>query len=107
MLATEAFRPPTRFVLCRMDTESPRIFQMLLTQLLWSDPCEKRGVRSNTRSQGILFGPDVTQAFMEKNHLRRGIIRSHEVVQTGLRLQQNGRLITVFRFVSLRVLLFV
>lgn len=41
------------------------------------------------------FGPDVTKAFLEENHLDY-IIRSHEVKAEGYEVAHGGRCVTVF-----------
>ncbi|KAL6776700.1 hypothetical protein ACKKBF_B30600 [Auxenochlorella protothecoides x Auxenochlorella symbiontica] len=50
----------------------------LATDVLWSDPLLDPGFQFNTtRNIGMVFGPDVTQRFLEENGLRL-ILRSHE-----------------------------
>ncbi|KXZ48137.1 hypothetical protein GPECTOR_30g233 [Gonium pectorale] len=51
---------------------------LLATDVLWSDPVAAPGLRENdARGVGLVFGPDVTEAFLRANGLRL-IIRSHE-----------------------------
>lgn len=51
---------------------------VIATDVLWSDPAPEPGlVENEARGVGLLFGPDVTQAFLEANKLKL-IIRSHE-----------------------------
>lgn len=51
---------------------------IIATDVLWSDPAAQPGlVLNDARGVGLLFGPDVTQAFLEANKLKL-IIRSHE-----------------------------
>ncbi|DBA68202.1 TPA: hypothetical protein ACH3X2_013819 [Trebouxia sp. C0005] len=51
---------------------------VIATDVLWSDPAPEPGLKENeARGVGLLFGPDITQAFLEANKLRL-IIRSHE-----------------------------
>ncbi|KAK9814926.1 hypothetical protein WJX73_002193 [Symbiochloris irregularis] len=46
--------------------------------ILWSDPVATPGMRLNKfRGVGLVFGPDITEAFLAANNLRL-IIRSHE-----------------------------
>eukprot|EP01018_Ginkgo_biloba_P032235 Gb_23733 [translate_table: standard] len=46
--------------------------------VLWSDPSTNPGLSPNTeRGIGLLWGPDCTEQFLEKNHLKL-IVRSHE-----------------------------
>ncbi|XP_006466008.2 serine/threonine-protein phosphatase 7 isoform X1 [Citrus sinensis] len=49
----------------------------LLSDVLWSDPSSKAGLRENTKKFGLLWGPDCTEEFLKENHLKL-IIRSHE-----------------------------
>ncbi|KAJ3677677.1 hypothetical protein LUZ60_003401 [Juncus effusus] len=46
--------------------------------VLWSDPSKNAGLAPNKdRGIGLLWGPDITDEFLKKNHLKL-IIRSHE-----------------------------
>ena len=46
--------------------------------MLWSDPAPDDGLEPNdARGVGVLFGPDITQLFLQKNGLRL-LLRSHE-----------------------------
>ncbi|KAG9456621.1 hypothetical protein H6P81_001129 [Aristolochia fimbriata] len=79
--------------------------------VLWSDPSMKPGLSPNKdRGIGLLWGPDCTEEFLKKYHLKL-IIRSHEgpdarEKRSGLSEMQNGytidhdvesgKLITVF-----------
>lgn len=67
----------------------------LLSQLLWSDPQESPGLHPSHRGEGILFGPDVTEAFLERNNLTK-IIRSHVWQSEGYAIEQGGKCITIF-----------
>eukprot|EP00891_Asterochloris_glomerata_P000772 jgi/Astpho2/772/gw1.00016.111.1_t len=50
----------------------------MATEVLWSDPAKAPGLFANeSRGVGLIFGPDITKAFLEENGLRL-IIRSHE-----------------------------
>lgn len=67
-----------------------------VTDVLWSDPREKRGCYPNTcRGGGCYFGPDVTARFLRKHRLKL-LIRSHECKPDGYELCHNGKVITVF-----------
>ncbi|PNG99897.1 Serine/threonine-protein phosphatase 7, partial [Tetrabaena socialis] len=51
---------------------------LLATDVLWSDPVAEPGFSENeARGVGLVFGPDVTEAFLTANRLRL-ILRSHE-----------------------------
>lgn len=55
--------------------EGPNI---LLSDILWSKPSKKDGLRDNTgRKLGLWWGPDCTETFLKQNKLKL-IIRSHE-----------------------------
>ncbi|XP_020223394.1 serine/threonine-protein phosphatase 7 isoform X1 [Cajanus cajan] len=55
--------------------EGPNI---LLSDVLWSKPSNKDGLRDNTGQKlGLWWGPDCTEAFLKQNNLKL-IIRSHE-----------------------------
>ncbi|KAI4329104.1 hypothetical protein L6164_021404 [Bauhinia variegata] len=55
--------------------EGPNI---LLSDILWSRPSKKNGLRDNAgRKLGLWWGPDCTEAFL-KQHKLKLIIRSHE-----------------------------
>lgn len=42
----------------------------LMKDLLWSDPCDGPGVHENSdRGAGVLFGPDITEEFLDRNEL--------------------------------------
>lgn len=67
----------------------------LLSQLLWSDPQEQMGIHPSHRGEGVLFGPDVTAAFLDRNGLKQ-IIRSHVWQSEGYAIEQGGKCITIF-----------
>lgn len=64
-------------------------------ELLWTDPQESEGRSLSKRGVGLQFGPDVTKAFCDRNHLK-GVIRSHEVRDRGVEWEHGGKLCTVF-----------
>mmetsp|Transcript_33581 Transcript_33581/g.73290 ORF Transcript_33581/g.73290 Transcript_33581/m.73290 type:complete len:470 (-) Transcript_33581:88-1497(-) len=48
------------------------------SDVMWSDPMHTNGFRENTeRGIGLVFGPNVTQQFLEQNNLQL-VVRSHE-----------------------------
>lgn len=65
------------------------------TQLLWSDPQEKFGISPSMRGVGVLFGPDVTEMFLQENKLN-AIIRSHVWKTEGYELEHSGKVVTIF-----------
>lgn len=67
----------------------------IMCDALWSDPSFKRGRNPPHRGCGTLFGPDVTEKFLEDNNLKL-LVRSHEVKQEGYSVEHNGKCITVF-----------
>ena len=67
----------------------------LFSQLLWSDPQEQDGIKPSHRGEGVLFGPDVTAAFLERNGLKQ-IIRSHVWQSEGYAIEQGGKCVTIF-----------
>ncbi|XP_008562999.1 PREDICTED: LOW QUALITY PROTEIN: serine/threonine-protein phosphatase 5-like [Galeopterus variegatus] len=66
-----------------------------MCDLLWSDPQPQNGRSVSKRGVSCQFGPDVTKAFLEENHLDY-IIRSHEVKAEGYEVAHSGRCVTVF-----------
>jgi len=67
----------------------------IMCELLWSDPQPMNGRSQSKRGVGIQFGPDVTNRFLERNHLDY-VIRSHEVKADGYEVAHDGKCITVF-----------
>jgi len=65
---------------------------------LWNDPMKHDGeIHNKMRGTGRLFGPDVTQRFLERSNLGL-IIRSHEQVSEGFEwpFESRRHLMTVF-----------
>ncbi len=67
----------------------------LMSDLLWSDPQPFPGKSPSKRGVGFAFGPDITDAFLEKNGLEL-LVRSHEVKEEGYLVEHGGKTITVF-----------
>ncbi|KAK8866205.1 hypothetical protein M9Y10_009164 [Tritrichomonas musculus] len=56
--------------------------QGIVADLLWSDPSTENGFHPSKRDTGYLFGPDVTQNFLDKNDLDL-ICRAHQFTESG------------------------
>jgi serine/threonine-protein phosphatase 5 len=67
----------------------------LMADLLWSDPQSIKGRSPSKRGVGFSFGPDYTNAFLEKNNLQL-VVRSHEVKDDGYVVEHEGKCITIF-----------
>eukprot|EP00485_Elphidium_margaritaceum_P010617 CAMPEP_0202694504 /NCGR_PEP_ID=MMETSP1385-20130828/8351_1 /ASSEMBLY_ACC=CAM_ASM_000861 /TAXON_ID=933848 /ORGANISM="Elphidium margaritaceum" /LENGTH=529 /DNA_ID=CAMNT_0049350367 /DNA_START=35 /DNA_END=1624 /DNA_ORIENTATION=- len=67
----------------------------VMTDILWSDPQDQRGLAPSKRGGGTMFGPDITEKFLKRNNLEL-IVRSHEVQEDGYKVLHNGKLITIF-----------
>lgn len=70
---------------------------LLLTDLLWSDPSDENGhaFLENPRGRGKLFNNIAAITFLKNNNLQR-IIRAHECVGNGIEFNFNDKCITVF-----------
>lgn len=68
---------------------------VLMTDLLWSDPSPLPGLTPSKRGVSCQFGPDITEAFLKANNLSF-VIRSHEMKEEGYEVEHGGKLITVF-----------
>ena len=66
-----------------------------MCDLLWADPKHMPGRAPSKRGVSCMFGPDVTQRFLDDNGLKL-LVRSHEVKPDGYELMHEGRCITVF-----------
>lgn len=67
----------------------------MFSQLLWSDPKQTDGISPSHRGEGILWGPDVTDAFLKRNNLKM-IIRSHVWEPAGYKIDHDGKCVTIF-----------
>eukprot|EP00656_Telonema_subtile_P004335 TRINITY_DN11967_c0_g1_i4.p1 TRINITY_DN11967_c0_g1~~TRINITY_DN11967_c0_g1_i4.p1 ORF type:complete len:156 (-),score=38.50 TRINITY_DN11967_c0_g1_i4:56-523(-) len=43
---------------------------LMLEEMVWSDPWDKPGITPSDRGSGVLFGPDVVVNFLELNNLK-------------------------------------
>lgn len=66
----------------------------LLDEIVWSDPQDQDGILDDP-NRGRYFGPDISKAFLELNHLDR-IIRGHDNVKDGYMVHHQGRVVTVW-----------
>lgn len=82
---------PYPLVLQGLDAEGQRreYLKQLQRDALWSDPQPQNGNAPNPRGAGVVFGPDVTRRFLQRNNLAM-VIRSHECVRTGFELPYPG-----------------
>ena len=68
----------------------------VLADIMWSDPTELLPVfLPSNKSYENLFGPQALDQFLKKTKLT-GLIRGHQCVQEGCKLQFNDQCITVF-----------
>ncbi len=67
----------------------------MFSQLLWSDPKQTDGIAPSHRGEGVLFGPDITRDFLDRNKLQK-IIRSHVWEPSGYKIDHDGLCITIF-----------
>lgn len=67
----------------------------IIARILWSDPSDLDGAQRSPRGCGQLFGPDVTKKFLCRNALTK-IVRAHQVVEDGFKLQHDESVVTVF-----------
>jgi protein phosphatase len=77
-------------------TISEIVSNSIICSLMWSDPIDQNiDFIPSPRGCGFLFGPKITQTFLEKNNLTM-LIRGHEFVQFGINSFAKGLGITVF-----------
>ncbi|EAX95950.1 Ser/Thr protein phosphatase, putative [Trichomonas vaginalis G3] len=66
-----------------------------MNDILWSDPMDLFGRAPSPRGVTTMFGPDVTESFLQREKLEL-LIRSHQMQMEGYLVQHNGKCITVF-----------
>lgn len=67
-----------------------------LEEILWSDPQEGlTGTCPSPRGAGKLFGSDVTDRFLQMLNVKV-LIRGHEPSEKGFKINQEGRILTLF-----------
>lgn len=79
-------------------TDSSVKSELHFTDMIWSDPIATPGRYRSPRGIGILFGPDITEAFLDANRLSC-VIRSHQMPQEeprGWEALHDGKCITLF-----------
>lgn len=94
---------PSPLVECPEDVaEAPERYRSesrymeILEDILWSDPMEEEGVVPNSlRGAGKLFGPSVTEKFLQVFGAEV-LVRGHEPVYQGYEIRHRGRLLTIF-----------
>jgi protein phosphatase len=70
--------------------------EVLLEDLLWSDPAENlQGVSASPRGAGKLFGKDVTEKILEKLKVKV-LIRGHQSSGVGFKINHDGKVLTLF-----------
>lgn len=66
-----------------------------LSDLLWSDPDDRKGWGTSTRGAGFTFGEDVSEKFNKENCISL-ITRAHQVAMEGYNWCHNHNVLTVF-----------
>lgn len=67
----------------------------IMSDLLWADPFDGKGLAPSKRGVGLQFGSDITKQFLDANNLEL-LVRSHEVKANGYEEAHDGRCITIF-----------
>lgn len=71
------------------DASRLEYLKQLQRDALWSDPKYDEGLLPNPRGAGVSFGPDIADAFMNRNNIKM-VIRSHECVRNGYEFPFNS-----------------
>lgn len=78
------------------DRFHPSFDQSTVMALLWNDPTVLKGYNRNARGPNVFsFGPDITEAFLNKHKLSL-LIRSHEYKIFGHQYTHNSKCLTIF-----------
>jgi protein phosphatase len=68
----------------------------VIEEILWNDPAEHVEYRApNPRGAGVLWGPKVTEHALKTTNTKL-IVRGHEPVYEGYKLNHNGKVVTLF-----------
>ena len=76
----------------------PNAKDIMIEEMLWSDPWRKKGTAPSDRGSGVMFGPDVVVNFLQKNGLKT-LVRSHECMENGVEripVSESMNMYTVF-----------
>ena len=65
-----------------------------LEEILWNDPMDSPGVLRSPRGAGCLFGPDITERFIDKIDVK-SVIRGHQAASEGYKIDHD-RILTIF-----------
>ncbi|MEM1610464.1 MAG: metallophosphoesterase family protein [Sulfolobales archaeon] len=81
-------------VKCILNAE---VSERTLEEILWNDPTEEPDIEyaPSPRGAGYLWGEKITDIFLRKTGLK-AIIRGHEAVWEGYKLNHGSRVITIF-----------
>jgi len=94
-LPTETFKKEVSLVEYFMGKTRDEYFKVM-TEILWNDPIESNHYRiPSPRGVGYLFGRPVTEWFL-RTFKFNAVIRGHEAVDRGFKLNHGGRVVTLF-----------
>ncbi len=81
-------------VRCILDADHN---EKILEEILWNDPIEDPDIdyAPSPRGAGYLWGETITKEFIKKTGVKI-IVRSHEAVWEGYKLNHGGRVLTIF-----------
>lgn len=94
-LPTETFKKEVSLVEYFTGKSHGEYFNVM-TEILWNDPIESNHYRiPSPRGVGYLFGRPVTEWFLHTFRFN-AVIRGHEAVDNGFKLNHGGRVVTLF-----------